>query len=554
MQLIRLTPGAGLRRRLGLALAGLGLGALLLATLPCGAPAESFHGKVTTAAAVRKAARHDPSRGASSSAAEQDLARGYLAPEAGRTERQKARADRDARAARTSAASAGGPSASAVLPGRSWQGIANPNAAPPEATSAVGTTRYIELINHNFAIYDKTGTTPLGTGQMSALAGVAAADTVRDAQIIWDPTTSRFYFAATHIVSASENRLAFGFSRTASPNGAADWCKYSLNFGAILPNYPRLGDSRFFMIVGSNLFNGSGTFAGADLTAISKPSPGAACPAPASFKVGDAAPLMVDDTHRAVTPVAANEIDTKGVGWAVARAMPLPATQLSVFRIDRNANTGKPVFHTTGRPVPVPSYSVPPNAPQRGSVNSLETLDGRLTQAVASVDPIAQNKMTIWTQHTVNVDGRAAVRWYEISPWAASVLQSGAAARPALHVFNGAISSNRRVNGTTQTGGGAMVLSYNTSSAATLPAIGMVSKIGAGAQSAPVVVKTSSGPLSGLGCNATTHICLWGDQAGASPDPAAGNRTWQVSQFSVGSGSGTTGPATARTWHFVASP
>jgi hypothetical protein len=187
-------------------------------------------------------------------------------------------------------------------------------------------------------------------------------------------------------------------------------------------------------------------------------------------------------------------------------------------------------------------------------VNRLETLDARLTQAVASVDPRAAGKLTIWTQHTVNVNGRAAVRWYELSPWAASVLQSGVASHPALHLFNGAISSNRRVNSTTQTGGNAMVLSYNSSSATAFPAINMVSKIGAGAQSAPVAIRTSPGPLSGLGCSATTHVCLWGDQAGASPDPTIGNRTWHTSQFAVGTGSGTTGPATARTWNFVASP
>jgi hypothetical protein len=553
MQLIRLTPGAaGVRGRLELALAGFALGALLLAAWASGASAESFHGKLMTAAAVRKAARHDPERGTLSPAAKRDLEHGYLAP--GMARKPESGGVSGSRTSKAGGPSAGSAAAAAVLPGRSWQGISNPNAAPPEETSAAGTTRYIELINHNFAIYSKTGTTPLSTGQMSALAGVAAADTVRDAQIIWDPTTNRFYFAATHIVSSSENRLAFGFSKTASPNGAADWCKYSLNFGAVLPNYPRLGDSRFFMIIGSNLFNGSGSFAGADLTAIAKPPRGATCPAPASFKVGDAAPLMVDGTHRAVTPVAANQIDTKGVGWAVARATPLPATKLSVFKIDRNPSTGEPVFQTTGRPVSVPSYSAPPNAPQQGSVNRLETLDARLTQAVASVDPLAASKLTIWTQHTVDLNGRAAVRWYEISPWAASVLQRGAVSDPALHVFNGAISSNRRVDDTTQSGGSAMVLSYDTSSPTTFPAIGMISKVGAGAQSAPSVVKTSAGPLSGLGCNAATHICLWGDQAGASPDPTIGNRTWHVSQFSVGSGSGVTGPATARTWHFVASP
>jgi hypothetical protein len=189
-----------------------------------------------------------------------------------------------------------------------------------------------------------------------------------------------------------------------------------------------------------------------------------------------------------------------------------------------------------------------------GSVNQLDTLDTRLTQAVAATDPFHDDKFAIWTQHTVKVDGRSAVRWYEIDPWGRTLLQRGVARNPTQFLFNGAISPNRRVNGTTVTGGNAMVLSYNASSSVMFPGIRMVSKIGAGSQSGPVVVHDSPGPLSGLGCDDTTQICRWGDYAAATPDPAIGNRTWQVSQFAVGSGSGTSGPATARTWHFVATP
>jgi hypothetical protein len=39
-----------------------------------------------------------------------------------------------------------------------------------------------------------------------------------------------------------------------------------------------------------------------------------------------------------------------------------------------------------------------------------------------------------------------------------------------------------------------------------------------------------------------------------TPDPSTANRMWNVSQFAVGSGSGTGGPATSRTWHFVVQP
>ena len=99
-----------------------------------------------------------------------------------------------------------------------------------------------------------------------------------------------------------------------------------------------------------------------------------------------------------------------------------------------------------------------------------------------------------------------------------------------------------------------MVLNYDISSTAAFPGIRMLSKIGASAQSGAVVVRNSPGPLSGFDCSSATQFCRWGDYAAATPDPSTANQIWQVSQFAVGSGSGTTGPATSRTQNFVATP
>jgi hypothetical protein len=211
------------------------------------------------------------------------------------------------------------------------------------------------------------------------------------------------------------------------------------------------------------------------------------------------------------------------------------------------------VIQTSPTNVTVPTYTFPPNAPQQGSINRIDTLFGENTQAVAAVDPGHGGKFALWTQHAVRGGAGAEVRWYEINPATHSLIQRGKATSPSLFQFNGAISPNRQVKGTTRNGGSAMVMNYNTSSASTRPGIRMVSKVGGGARSAPVLIKGSPGQLSGFDCDAATRFCRWGDYAGATPDPSA-NRIWQVSQFAVGSGSGTGGLATSRTWNFVATP
>jgi hypothetical protein len=554
-RLTHLTPSpARHARRLALA-AGLAATTVLVGGIvPGAASAQSFHGRVTSAAVARKAAERDPDRGTLSVAARRAIDQGYLVPNQARYDRQKARLTGRAASREALTAPVSGPLAPSIVSGRSFQGINNPNVAPPDETSAVGLTRYVELVNTDFAIYNKTSNSPISTGSINSLTGAASTDSVFDVQVIWDPTTRRFYYAADDVVSSRDNRVAFGFSTTASPSGAADWCKYSIGFGATFPDFPKLGDSRFFGLIGSNLFTSRGSFLGSDLLAISKPPAGTTCPAASSFKLDDAAPLMMNATTQAFTPAAANEIDRNGTGFAVARSGPLPATQLSLFKVTKDATTGNPVIQSTGTPVDVPSYTLPANAPQSGSINRIDTSDARPTQAVAAVDPAQGGRLAIWTQHTIDVGGRAAVRWYEIDPKTHGLLQSGTASSASLFEFNGAISPNRQVNGATKTGGDAMVLNFDTSSSTALPAINMLSKIGTGAQSAPVLVKSSPGPLSGFDCDATTQLCRWGDYAAATPDPATANQIWQVSQFAVGTGSGTSGPATSRTQNFVATP
>jgi hypothetical protein len=552
MDSISLTPSSARPSRRITAV--LVFGAFLLGLVPTQASANSLHPQITSAAAARNAAKHDPNRGTLNAAVSRAIQRGYLVSNQARYDRLKARSTRRAANREALLAPLSGPLAPSIVSGRSFQGINNPNVAPPDETSAVGTSRYIELVNTNFAIYNKASNTPISTGSINSLAGAASTDSVFDVQVIWDPTTSRFYYAADDVVSSSDNRLAFGFSKSASPTSAADFCKYTVGFGMVFPDYPKLGDSQFFAMIGSNLFSGNNSFLGSDLLAISKPPAGTSCPAPSSFRLDDAAPLMINASTQAFTPVAANEIDTRATGFAVARPAPLPATQVSLFRVTRDATTGNPIIQGTGTLVTVPKYMWPSNAPQKGSVNALDTLDARMTQGVAGVDPGHSGKFAIWTQHTITVGGRAAVRWYEIDPGTNSLLQSGTASNPSLFQFNGAISPNRQVNGVTKTGGAAMVLNYNSSSSAVFPGIRMVSKVGAGAQSGPVVVKNSLGPLSGFDCSSATQFCRWGDYAAATPDPSTANQIWQVSQFAVGSGSGTTGPATSRTQNFVATP
>jgi hypothetical protein len=274
---------------------------------------------------------------------------------------------------------------------------------PPDTTGAIGPTRYIQLVNTQAGIIDRTKTTPgtfIAVGTLNQLAGIAASVNSFDPQVIWDPATNRFYYTMESIFSASDQRLSFGFSTTPSPNNVTtDWCHYTLGFGPLDPDYPKLGDSQFFLIIGVNTFRPRGHFVGSDLIAISKPAAGTACPAFGTFKVGVKLNLVDSGGHQVFTPVPANQIDPSATGFVVAISRPLPSDKLWFFNVTRNSTTGFPLFGPA-RGVTVRTYAIPPDADQPVFTQKLHTLDARMTQAVQAIDP-RFGTFSFWTQHTV---------------------------------------------------------------------------------------------------------------------------------------------------------
>jgi hypothetical protein len=133
--------------------------------------------------------------GPSSPAQKQALAQGYLVPNQEAYEQAKAEAAEKAEQLSAERAPADLYATTASQIFRSWEGIRDPRTAPSDSTGAIGPTRYIELINVRYAIYDRTSNTPIDTGELNELAGEPPFPTgdVFDPQIIWDPTTRRVF-------------------------------------------------------------------------------------------------------------------------------------------------------------------------------------------------------------------------------------------------------------------------------------------------------------------------------------------------------------------------
>jgi hypothetical protein len=435
----------------------------------------------------------------------------------------------DAAAARL-AGRAAAPAAARLAPTlqRNWAGQRDTTAAPSDSTGAIGTVRYIELVNAMAAIYSRTSNTPIAAGPLLQLTGCATAsctDDVFDVQVIWDPATKRFYYVTDDIVSASDNVINFGFSTSAAPTlSAGSWCRYSLDFGTFFPDFPKLGDTRDFMLTGFNLFSGT-SFAGAGIAWVAKPPSRPGCPVASTLKAGVAGPLKNANGTAAFTPVPANQVDPGPTGWAVARPGRIRAagaTFLTLFKVTRSA-TGTATIPATGTAVRVSAYKIPAAAPQPGTAFKLDTLDARNTQAVLAVDPAHRGVLALWTQHTVFGGAGAEVRWYEINPATHSLIQHGAITSRSRFTFDAAVSPDRRVNGASRKFGGDMVIDVVQSSGTLRPVIEVASKIGFAAISGLRLIASSAASDTGFDClmSGTAQLCRWGDYAAATPDPAS---------------------------------
>jgi PKD repeat protein len=234
-------------------------------------------------------------------------------------------------------------------------------------------------------------------------------------------------------------------------------------------------------------------------------------------------PLKTSLGSTAFTPEPATVADTSPSGFVVSAD--IGGANIMIWRVGGTPSV--PTLEALGAPK-VPAFGPAPPVPQPGSGDELDSLDPRLTQAIAAADPNAASAEAVWTQHTIAGGTRSVVRWYELVPGKLEVRQVGTISDPTKFVFNGAIAP-------TLTGGA--VINYNTASSSALVQIAAQSRIGSaplGTMNTPITLASSTAVDADFSCPSETGVsepCRWGDYAGASVDPANSNVVWGSNQF-----------------------
>lgn len=430
------------------------------------------------------------------------------------------------------------PSTAAVFNGLNSPGLSAADEGfqptPPDSTGAIGPTRYVEIVNQLVGVYDRSNLNLLSSTDLGTFSGTSSSLGTSDPQIQWDPQGNRWFYGAVAFNSNLTNTfLLFGWSKTSDPSDlAGGWCRYASPTGSNIPDYPKLGHDANFVIFGTNIYDGSKAslpFVTANITAIPKP-PASQSTCSGSVTVtnfADATHILKNaDGTLAFTPVPANTNDASANGYIVAAHDVSIAAQSKVM-----------VWHMTPGPVLVAngdisvgsSYSAPPNVPQPGTTYLIDSLDGRLTQAVARLDP-SVGAEAVWTQHTVGGSGRSIVRWYELLPGSLTIRQQGQLSSGTDFYWNAAISPS--------SAGNDAMISYNRGSSSLLPLIGAQTRTSStplGQMDAGEVILGSSSDADQetlFPGNCTANPCRWGDYSGATPDPINPGVVWGSNQLS----------------------
>jgi len=322
-------------------------------------------------------------------------------PQDGPEAYQAAKAAADARAAEARAAGetkAEAPLAPPTLKAKNYEGV-NQNQSggwrPPDTHGAVGKTQFVEIVNSQLQVYRKSDGLLQKNVSLANFFGYFTTS-LFDPRVVYDHHWNRFIATADSFPDgAGFQRHFIAVSKTGSATGG--WWIYAygdMSFGgAGFWDYPDVGYDQDAVIITANWFdNVTGACQSLAMAmpkakwyngiAVGLPFWGGL---PCTLKP----PIVLDGNANAYF-VAANNL-----------------THLHLYRGNNLSNLGYQTLVLQAA-VDVPDYGVPPNAPQPGTADLLDTLDRRF------VNVSTQYGDSLWNVHTIDMLGWPTPKFYEL--------------------------------------------------------------------------------------------------------------------------------------------
>ncbi len=402
--------------------------------------------------------------------------------------------------------------------------------APPDTNGAVGATQYVQWVNVNFAVFNKsTGALVYGPAAGNTIwtgfGGGCETNNNGDPIVQYDKAANR-WIMTQFSVSTTPYLQCVAVSKTSDATGSYN--RYAFSFGSTqFPDYPKLGVWPDGYYMSFNIFNGGRTWAGAKACALDR----------TSMLAGAAASMQCFQLSTSFGGLLPSDLDgtIAPPGGSPDFFLNYGSNSLNLWKFHVDWSNSANTTFAGPTSIAVASFSAACGGgtciPQPSTTQQLDSLADRLMYRLA-YRHFADGHEALVVNHSVTAGTSTGIRWYELRNPSSSITM--AAGTPVVYQQGTyAPDSNYRWMGSVAMDGASdIAVGYSVSSSAVYPSIRYTGRV----PTDPIgTLESETSVQAGSGSQLQT-LSRWGDYSAMSVDPVDDCTFWYTSEYLKTSG------------------
>jgi hypothetical protein len=394
----------------------------------------------------------------------------------------------------------------------------------PDANGAVGATQYVQWVNTQLAVYDKTSGAPIygpvpGNTMWSGFNGLCATANNGDPIVQYDKLAGRWVLSQRAMGSGGPYYQCVAVSTTSDATGS--YYRYAFPLPNYFPDYPKIGiwPDAYYLSIN-------------ELSTTYAPVNALACALDRNNMLnGNAATAQCFGTSTTSHLINLLPSDLDGVTPPPAGSpnyfMNFGPSGLNLWKFHVDFTNPTNSYFSGPARIAVAPFTRACNGgvciPQAGTTQLLDSLGDRLMYRLAYRN--FGDHESLVANHAIVAGSSVGVRWYEIqNPGGTPVVfQQGTFAPDSNYRWMGSIAMDKT---------GDIAVGYNVSGSGMNPAVRFTGRVPA---DPPDTLEAETSIIEGTG--AETSIGRWGDYSSISVDPTDDCTFWYTNEYLQTSGS-----------------
>jgi len=412
-----------------------------------------------------------------------------------------------------------------TTPGLDFDGIGADGVAPPDTNGSVGATQFVQIVNVEYAVYNKTSgavllpPTPIHI-IWKGFSGDCANGDGSDPVVLYDKAAQRWV-----VGQMNDTLTSYCMAVSTTSDATQSYYRYEFSFGSNTntPDYPKLAVWPDAYYWAANTFSGPTTFVGANPCAFDR----------ATMLNGGPANMICMQQNSSIDSLLPADLDgttPPPTGEPNFYLQLGAANNLNLFKFHVDFTTPSNSTFTGPTAIPVASFSEACGGgtciPQPGTTQQLDSLGDRLMFRLVYRNFGDHESLVV--NHSVVAGSSVGVRWYEIrSPNATpTVFQQGTFSPDSQYRWMGSIAMDQS---------GDIAVGYSASSSSNFPAVRYTGRV----PSDPVgTMESEVSIIEGTGSQTIgSSGDRWGDYSSMSVDPADDCTFWYTNEYLTTDGS-----------------